>query len=106
MQMLPPPPDMAAGASLSTGAAPQAPSYGGTNTMMSPQPTGQQQMSDPQTILATVFSKMMDLIQATNLSFPGGEDKISEGMQQIGVGFNEKLQRMGTVEPQGPPIAG
>ena len=80
------------------------PSYGGTDALLY-QPTGQQ-MSDPATMLATVFRKILDLVEATNQSFPGGEDKISQGMQLIGLGLNEKVQRMGMQEPPGPPTAG
>lgn len=75
----------------------------GTSQLMS-QPSSGEQMSDPKVIIATVFSKMSDLISALNQSFPGGEDKISEGMQSISMGFSEKIQRMGSVEPPGPNI--
>lgn len=105
MPMPLPPPDVGMGGASPVGAG-QAPppSYGGTEALMS-QPS-QQQMSDPASIIAVVFRKIMDLLDATSQSFPGGEDKIQEGLQLIGVGLNEKVQRIGMPEAQGPPTAG
>ena len=99
--MPPPPSAIGAGPSQGQGAPP---SYGGTAEQLS-QPSGGEMMSDPKTIITSVYSKIMDIVSALNSSFPGGEDKIMEGMQQMGVGFNEKISRMGTPEPPGPPIA-
>jgi hypothetical protein len=78
------------------------PSYGGQSAMQA-QPTGQEQASDPKVILAAVFSKILDLMDAVNTQFPGGEDKISQGVQMIGNAFQEKISRMGSPEPPGPP---
>lgn len=98
-----PPPAIGAGGSASYGPASQQPSYGGTDTMLS-QPTGGQ-MSDPSTLIATAFRKILDLTDAINQSFPGGEDNIRQGLQLIGTGLQEKVQRMGMTEPPGPPTA-
>lgn len=103
---MPPSPSMGSvGGGMSS--QPSQPSQGsqdqGTSSLMS-QPSGGEQMSDPKVIIATVFSKMTDLISALNTSFPGGEDKISEGMQSIGMGMSEKIQRMGTPEAPAPNI--
>jgi hypothetical protein len=98
-----PPPDVGMGSTppAMAGQPSPAPSYGGTEALLS-QPNGQQ-MSDPASIVAVVFRKIMDLLDATSQSFPGGEDKIQEGLQLIGLGLNEKVQRMGMPEAQGPP---
>lgn len=93
--MQPPPSSMGSGGG--------DPSYGGASSIMS-QPSGGEQMADPKTIVATVFAKMQDLLSALNTQFPGGEDKIAEGLQQIGMGFAEKIQMMGGQEAPGPQI--
>ncbi len=111
MPMLLPPPSIGAGmGGMGAGQPPSMqgpptapPSYGGTEALLS-QPSGND-MSNPQALIATVLQKIKDLLEATNLSFPGGEEKITEGLQQIAVGLNEKIQRMGMTEPQGPPTA-
>lgn len=100
MPMSPPPPQI--GGAGMQGMQQPPPSYGG-QTAQQYQPSGQDQASDPKVILATVFKKILDLMDAVNTQYPGGEEKISEGTQQIGAAFQEKITRMGSPEPPGPP---
>jgi len=103
------PPPMGGGGGMmggGGGANPPPPQpMAGQQAMLS-QPTGQEQASDPKVILTSIYSKILDLMDQVNTQFPGGEDQVSDGLQQIGMGFQEKIQRMGTPEPPGPPIAG
>lgn len=107
MPMMPPPP-----ASFGSAGGPPPPQAGGMMSgpsaqgqdPMQAQPTGQEQASDPKVIITMVFKKFLDIIDAVNTQFPGGEDSISQGMQQIASGFQEKIQQMGSPEPPGPGI--
>ena len=103
MPMPPTPPQMAPSGmgNYSPGASP-APQQAAPQAAQDP---SQQQQVDPKTILALVFKKITDLMEAVNTQFPGGEDKLGEGLQSIGMGFQEKISRMGVPqEPPGPQL--
>jgi hypothetical protein len=56
----------------------------------------------PQDQIALALAGIIDLAQTVSLQFPGGEDKIRQGLELIGQGFNEKMQMLGSPQQAAP----
>lgn len=60
--------------------------------------------SDPRAQLAGALQGVMEIVDAINQNFPGGEEQIRQALQSFTEALQMKLLALGQPEPPGPPI--